>query len=76
MNKHRFYRVRELKDYTGKTVFMVDACETKLEVLFGFWFHNYTKENRTLQDAKEHINDLISWRLKSEKVVFKRTIKK
>ncbi len=73
MNKNKYYRVREIQASSGKTVFIVEACETWLGLLFGFDLR-YTLENKTLEEAKYHIDCLVDLKIMKTKTVFKRKV--
>ena len=74
MNKNKYYKVKEIKNASGESEFKVFACDNWLEKFFGAW-SEYTKRNKTLQEAIGHINSLVSWKVVKEKIVYKRKVK-
>ena len=75
MNNYKYYRVRKIQDNSKKTLFRVEACGSWLDVLFGDWDF-YDDEYFSLNEAKGHIEDLISHQVsKKISTVFKRTVK-
>lgn len=71
MNKNKYYRVREIEDASGNIVFKVETCQSWLELLFPFWRFEYTLENKTLEEAKDHIDFLASEKVVKDKIVYK-----
>jgi hypothetical protein len=74
MNRHKYYRVREIKNNKGEIVFYVEACQTWIEKFLGVWTE-YTKKNETIEEAEDHIKSLVSWKVVSDKTVYKKTVK-
>ncbi len=75
MNENKYFRVIQKTDREGKTIFEVHGTENKFNVLTNFW-NVYTKENKTLEEAFDHIKSLHEWGLKKKKTVFKGKINK
>tara|TARA_R110002073_G_scaffold33547_7_gene100707 strand:+ start:913 stop:1143 length:231 start_codon:yes stop_codon:yes gene_type:complete len=73
-NKNKYYKVKETKNALGETEFLVFACDNWIEKFFGVW-SEYTKQNETFEEALNHINTLVSWKIVKEKIVYKRKVK-
>lgn len=74
MNKNKYYKVKEIKDSSGNCEFKVFACDNWFEYFFGIWTE-YTKKNKTLDEAIDQINTLVSWKIVKDKIVYKRKVK-
>jgi hypothetical protein len=73
-HNNKIYRVKEKIDRQGKCVYQVQACANLFESIFGIW-SDYSKENETIESAIEQIQFIDKYKLKTEKVVYKETVK-
>lgn len=73
MNKTKYFKVKEMVNREGKTIYKVLGAESKFDVFLGIWT-SYSYENETLDEAVEHIQLLYKLGLKSEKTVYKTDI--
>ena len=70
MNENKYFRVIRKTDRRGVTVFEVHGTESRFNVLTNYW-HEYTLENKTLDEAFDHIKSLHEYGLEDKEVVFK-----
>lgn len=73
MNENKYFRIIQKTDREGKTIFEVHGTENKFNVLVNYWYE-YTKENKTLEEAFDHIKALHKWGVEKKEVVFKGTV--
>jgi hypothetical protein len=73
MNSNKYFKVKEIVNREGKVVYKVLGADNKWDVIFGVW-DTYSFENKTLEDAIEHIELLFRLGIKSEKIVYKTDI--
>lgn len=69
-NKHKIYRVVEKTDVEGNQSFEVQAANSWFAAFMGDW-HEYEKQNYSLDEAIDQIGHLAKCRQKSHKIVYK-----
>lgn len=73
MNKAKYFRVKKKTSRDGKVIYQTESADTFIEVILGFW-SEYTKENKTLEDAISQIETINKYKIEDEKTVFKKTV--
>lgn len=73
-HKNKLYRVKEKTDIFGRKAYIVESAKSKIDAFLGFW-DEYNKENEDLQGAIDQIKTVNTFKLKSEKVVYRKQSK-
>lgn len=69
------FRIDEVKNRKGEVIYQVLGASSRINKFWGIW-DAYTKENKTLDEAIEHIKTLYKLGVESKKTVYKTTVKK